>query len=171
MDEAAFGGARGVMNPQPCAFEKALLARCCACSLAERRNIAEREAVACASPGAREQCAALRGLLRQKSAFALKLTQAEGQLPHALEMKLQCGGLQGVRQAAAAVAAAAGAEENSSVDPQALSRQAGSRPAVDDVQELVRACAETFGGLENLPYSTIVQSVAAWQIRRRSSKT
>lgn len=173
MDEAAFGGARGVVNPQPCAFEKALLARCCACSLAERRNIAEREAVACGVPGARERCVALRGLLRQKSAFALKLTQAEGQLPHALEMKLQCGGLQGVRQAAAAVAVAAapGAEDNASADPQQLSRQAGTRPAVDDVHELVRACAEKFGGLENLPYSTIVQSVAAWQIRRRSSKT
>lgn len=144
-----------MVNPQPCAFEKALLARCCACSLAQRQNIAEREAVACVAPAAQEQCAALRALLRQKAAFALKVTQAQARLPHALEMKLQCGGLQGVQLA---------------TDPEGGSGQAGAGPAVDDVHALVRASAEKFGGLANLPYSAIVQSVAAYQIRRRSAK-
>jgi len=148
MDESAFRRARDVMVPRACAFEKAMLAGACACPLAQRRNIAEREAVVCASPLAREQCAALRALLRQKSAFALKLTQTEGPLPHAKQMKMECGGLQGLRQAV---------EEEAGQSP----------PAVADVHQLVQACAEKFGGLERLPYSAIVQSVVAYRIRRR----
>ncbi len=166
MDESAFRHARAAMTPQPCAFEKAMLAAACACSLAVRRNIAERESVACASPAAREECAELCVLLRQKSAFALKLAQVQGPLPHAKEMKVECGGLLGVQQAAAAAVPAC-------ADARAP-RQQGLRadvaeefPSIADVHGLVQACAEKFGGLANLPYSAIVQSVVAFQIRRR----
>ena len=147
MDESAFRRARDAVAPRPCAFEKAMLAGVCACSLAARRNIAEREAVTCDSAPAREECAVLRELLRKKSAFALKLTQVEGPLPHAKQMKVECGGLHGLCQAAN------------------LGSEHGTSTA--DVHRLVQACAEKFGGLENLPYSAIVQSVVAYQIRRR----
>lgn len=168
MDESAFRHARDAMAARPCAFEKALLAGACACSMAARHNIAEREAVTCGSSAAREACAALRTLLRSKSAFALKLTQVEGPLPHAKEMKVQCGGLLGVQRSidpaatpAAAVQAFTSAEAGlSSAAPQGLA-------AVADVHGLVRAAVEKFGGLANLPYSAIVQSVVAHQIRRR----
>jgi len=155
MDESAFRRARDAIARRPCVFEKAILARCCACSLAERQNIAEREAVACGAPEAREQCAALRALLRQKSAFALKLTHVDAPLPHAQEMKVECGGLHGVQQAAAPASA------------EALASGAQGLPLVADVRSLVQASAEKFGGLENLPYSAIVQSVVAYRIRRR----
>lgn len=148
------------MNPRPCAFEKAMLAGACACSLAARRNIAEREAVACGSPPAREQCAVLRALLRQNSVFALKLIQADAALPHAKEMKLQCGGLQGVQQAVRSAGAFTGSADAPAPGEQGL-------PQVADVHGLVQACAEKFGGLQKLPYSAIVQAVAAYQIRRR----
>jgi hypothetical protein len=160
MDESAFRRARGSANPQPCAFEKAMLAGACACSLAERQNIAEREAVACGSPLAREQCAALRVLLQQNSAFALKLTHADRPLPHAKEMKVQCGGLQGVQQAAGSASAVIGSAGALASGVQGLAR-------VADVHNLLQACAEKFGALENLPYSTIIQSVVTFQIRRR----
>jgi hypothetical protein len=160
MDESAFRQARGAVNPQPCAFEKALLARCGACSLAERRNIAEREAVACGSQPARERCAALLALLRQNSVFALKLTQADAPLPHAQAMKLQCGGLQGMQRAAGSAAALNGSAGTPA------SGAAGLAP-VADVHGLVQACAEKFGGLQNLPYPVVIQSVVAYAIRRR----
>ncbi len=160
MDESAFRRTRGTVNPEPCAFEKAILARCCACSLAARQHIAEREAVACASPPARAQCAALRGLLRQNSVFALKLTQVDTPLPHAKEMKLQCGGLRGVQQ----TVESAGADTGSAA---ALTTGAQELPQVADVHGLVQVAAGKFGGLANLPYSTVVQSVVAYQIRRR----
>jgi hypothetical protein len=38
---------------------------------------------------------------------------------------------------------------------------------VADVRGLVEAAQEKFGGLQNLPYSVIVQSVVAHQVRRR----
>jgi len=148
------------MTPRPCAFEKAILAHCCACSVAERQHIAEREAVVCGAPGAREQCAALRALLRQKSAFALKRTHVDAPLPHAQEMKVECGGLQGVQQALTPAAAVPAAVEASASGAQGL-------PLVADVRSLVQASAEKFGGLANLPYSLIVQSVVAYRIRRR----
>ena len=160
MDESAFHRARDAIAPRPCAFEKAILAGCCACSLAERQNIAEREAVACGAPGAREQCAALRDLLRQKSAFALKLTHVDAPLPHAQEMRVECGGLHGVQQAAAPAVAVSASFE-------ALASGAQGLPLVADVHSLVQGCAEKFGGLANLPYSAIVQSVVAFAIRRR----
>ena len=155
MDESAFRRARDAVARHPCVFEKAILARCCACSLAERQNIAEREALACGAPEAREQCAALRALLRQKSAFALKLTHVDAPLPHAQEMKVECGGLHGVQQAAAPASV------------EALASAAQGLPLVADVRSLVQVSAEKFGGLENLPYSVIVQAIVAHRIRRR----
>jgi hypothetical protein len=167
MDEPAFRRAREAVTPRPCAFEKAVLAGACSCTLAARRNIAEREAVACAAPAAREVCVELRGLLRQNSAFALKLTQVQDPLPHALEMKVECGGLRGLRQALAADAAVpnvVGADAGGGGSEEAAD------PPVADVQRLVRDCVEKFGSLENLPYSLIVQSVVAHQNRRRRPK-
>lgn len=155
MDESAFRRARAAIAQRPCVFEMAILARCCACSLAERQNIAEREALACSAPAAREQCALLRALLRQKSAFALKLTHVDTPLPHAQEMKVECGGLHGLQQAAAPASAGA------------LAAAAQELPLVADVRSLVQAGIEKFGALENLPYSAIVQSVVAHRIRRR----
>lgn len=140
------------MASRPCAFEKAVLASACACALAVRRNIAEREAVACAAPAAREQCAELGALLLRKSAFALKLARVDGPLPHAKQMQVECGGLLGLRQAAAAPG------EDS---------ERSEAASVADVHQLVQACAEKFGGLANLPYSDIVQSIVAYRIRRR----
>ncbi|TSA17991.1 MAG: hypothetical protein D4R74_01905 [Betaproteobacteria bacterium] len=160
MDETAFQRARVTMTPHPCAFEKALLTGACGCSLAARRNIAERESVACGAAEARAQCAALVGLLRQNSVFALKLVHGEAPLPHAKEMKLQCGGLHGVERALTQSAAPVALEQGG--------RARTQRPAgVADVCGLIEAACEKFGSLQNLPYSALVQSVAAWQLRRR----
>lgn len=147
MDETAFRQARDAVNPHPCPFEKAILARCCACPLSEPRHIAEREAVACREPAARESCVALRGLLRRNSAFALKHPPIEGPLPHAQEMKVQCGGLAGLQRTLA------DAEE------------------VGDIHTLVQAACRSPGGLAGLPYSAIIQSVAAYQTRRRAGRS
>ena len=149
MDEPTFRHTRDSMSAHPCAFQNAMLAGACGCALAARRSIAEREAIDCASPPARDECEALRALLRRNSAFALKLTQIDAALPHAKEMKLQCGGLQGVERALAG---------------------AGASATAADVHALVRAASAAFRGLQNLPYAEIVQAVAAHQIRRRRTQ-
>ncbi len=127
----------------PCAFEKAILARCCRCGLARRTTIAEREAVGCGSPVARENCATLRELLLANSVFALGLARLPESLPHAASLKSQCGGLLGLQQA---------------VSP---------GEEVADVHQLVLAAREKYGGLQALPFSAIVKSVSAFRARPR----
>jgi hypothetical protein len=140
MDEAAFREARGAAIPQPCVFEKALLARCAGCEIAVRHALAERETIACSSPVARTNCATLLAMVRERSAFALKL-QPGAPLPHALAMKLQCGSLRGLQEA---------------VDVEER-----------DVHRLVVAARERHDGLAQLPWPAIVATVLAWQSRRR----
>ena len=143
MDETAYKSARGELNRLPCVFEKALLSRCVVCELSLRHLLAERETVACTDALARAACGELSGLLREKSSFALKLTEAARILPHAMIMKIQCGGLGGLRDV---------------LDPAA--------PA-PDVHRLVRRAQAEYGALDALPFSRIIQGVSHWQGRRR----
>jgi hypothetical protein len=57
-------------------------------------------------------------------------------------MKIQCGGLRGMQLA-----------QDESEE-------------VFDVAALVKAAQHTFGGLTELPFSTIIQSVSAFQARK-----
>jgi hypothetical protein len=147
VDEAAFRHARGAINRLPCVFGRALLARHAACELAVRHQIAGREAVACAQPVARAICAQMSTLLRDKSAFTMGLTGPGTRriLPPATVMKIQCGGLDGLKALLDAGAVA------------------------PDVRRLVRLAQERYGDLAELPFSEIVQGVAAWKPRPRRS--
>lgn len=142
-NEDAYRDARVSINPNPCAFEKAILARCVACELAEKHLLAERETVNCREAGAQKACAELRKALRTHSAFSLKLTSLNGPVPHGKEIKAQCGGLKGLQNALT------GSED------------------VSDTRRLLLDALEKYGDLEALPYSVIVQTVANFSIRRR----
>lgn len=87
--------------------------------------------------------------LQQNAAFALKLTHAQERLPHAKEMKIQCGGLRGLQKVLSS--GADGGEESVGMG----------------VSALVRLALERYVTLERLPYSEIMQAVAAFEIRRR----
>lgn len=143
MDEIAFRNARGEINRRPCIFERALLARHAVCELAANHQIAERESIACSQPAAHADCAQMAELLREKSSFALRLTATQRILPHAMVMKIQCGGLDGLKTL---------------LDPAASTPDAG---------RLVRLATERYGDPGALPFSDIVQGVAAWKARRR----
>jgi len=143
VDEIAFRHIREEVNRLPCAFERALLARHAVCDLAVRHQIAERESISCAQPADHGACSRMSGLLREKSSFALGLTATRRILPHAMVMKIQCGGLDGLKAL---------------LDPDATATNAG---------RLVRLAAERYGEAGALPFSEIVQGVAAWKARRR----
>lgn len=144
MDERAFRHARGEINRLPCVFERALLARAAICDCAVRHQVAERETIACAQPVARASCGELYGLLRENSAFALHVPDATRILPHAMVMKIQCGGLNGLRELIDAAAPA------------------------PSVHQLVRRATDRFGALSALPWPEVVRGVAAWKGRRRA---
>ena len=143
MDEIAFRNVRGELNRLPCVFERALLARHAVCELATSHQIAERETVACSQAAAHQDCTRMSGLLREKSGFALGLADTRCILPHAMVMKIQCGGLDGLKAL---------------LDPEAL---------VPNVRRLLRLARERHGDFDDLPFSDIVQGVAAWKARRR----
>lgn len=143
MDEIAFMHALGSVNPKPCAFGKVILSRHCMCSKVVKRYAAEREMVACTVDAEREQCGELLGMLRQNSAFALKMTHITLPLPHGPEMRVQYGGLQGLQQEVDGIS------------------------EVTDISALVAAAKEKFGKLESLPYSKIVQSVVSCEVRKK----
>lgn len=143
MDDDAYRIARDDINRLPCVFERALLSGCAACELSAGLALAERQIIACTSPVARVDCGQLAALLREKSAFALRLTSTQRILPHAMMMKIQCGGLQGLKQVLDADA------------------------PLPQVRALVVKGRERHGELAALPFSEIVKGVAAFQLRKR----
>jgi hypothetical protein len=98
MDETAYRQKFAEVVARPCVFEKALLARCVACERSQRMQIAEREAVTCGDAGSHSRCRALHEQLRHGFSFALGTLHDDTVLPHAQEMRVQCGGLKGLRQ-------------------------------------------------------------------------
>ncbi len=147
LNESAYGNARREAVRYECPFEKAILSSCSGCSAARKHHIAEREAVSCDSLPAHTLCGALHDLLREKALFALKLPHSAEKLPHAKEMKIQCGGLKGLERVVTGLAE----------DPQ----------MVADVKDLVSRAIEHFGDIGMLPYLEIVKSISAFEIRQR----
>ena len=133
MDETAYRQALTSSFPRSCPFEKTVLTHCAACSKAEKHNIAEREVVACSCAVAHERCIALRDLLRHNFTFALGKLHIEGPLPHAKEMRMQCGGLRGIQFLL------------------------DGNDEVHDVSELLTMTEQRYGELAELPFSQIVQ--------------
>jgi hypothetical protein len=133
MDETAYRQILSANITGACPFEKSILSSCAACSKAEKHNIAEREVVTCNDKEALARCIALRDLLRHNFTFALGKLHIDGPLPHAQEMRMQCGGLKGLQ----------------------FSLDASDE--VRDVATLVAMAQHKFGGLADFPYSLIVQ--------------
>jgi hypothetical protein len=133
MDETAYRQALSATIPNACPFEKTILSSCAACLKAEKHNIAEREIVACNDKEALARCIALRDLLRHNFTFALGKPHIDGPLPHAQEMRLQCGGLKGLQSAL------------------------DDSDEVRDVSALVAMAQHKFGELADFPYAEIVR--------------
>ena len=133
MDETSYRQILSANIQGACPFEKSILSNCAACSKTEKRNIAEREVVACNDREALGRCIALRDMLRQSFTFALGRLHINGPLPHAQEMRMQCGGLKGLQYSLD------GSDE------------------VRDVAALVAMAQRKFGELADFPYSLIVQ--------------
>lgn len=142
MDEAAFRAARPVVTGDGCVFERALLARCVGCGLAVPHALAERETIGCSSLAARARCDEYMRILRERMAFALKRPPTSPALPHALAMRLECGGLAGLAHALGAADAS-------------------------DVHGLLAAADRCYGGIADVPWPTVTTAVATWQGRRR----
>ena len=135
MDENAYRQLLSTSIARPCSFEKSILTHCAVCSRAEKHNVAEREIVTCSDETSLEHCVELHDALRHNFSFALGKLHIDGPLPHAQEMRIQCGGLK------------------------ALQFMHDGRDEVDDVSALVWQAHQKYGDLPDYPYSKIVQLI------------
>lgn len=133
MDESAYRQVLSSTLPCGCPFEKSILSSCAACSNAKKRNIAEREIVACKDVQALERCIELRNLFRTNFTFAMGRPHIDGPLPHAQEMRMQCGGLKGLQVVL------------------------DDSDQVLDVAEMLEKLQQRFGSLADFPFEQIVR--------------
>jgi len=148
MDEDEYQQTRKQLNQCPCAFEKAILSSRCGCEKFQRLNIAEREAAACVSVSAQQQCFELLEQLYQNSRFALQQSDLNSPLAHAQMMKLQCGGLQGLQSIL----------------------QPPTKENVNNIHYLVNSIFTSYDDIKKIPYQEIVQFISHYQVRKKRSK-
>jgi hypothetical protein len=136
MDETAFREMlAGVVAP--CPFERSILRGCAACAQSEKIQIAERELVKCRDTASHSQCLELYAHLRRSFSFALGAFQVDTPLPHAQEMRVQCGGLKG------------------------LQYTLNGDTEVGNVDELLGNALRQWGEIEDIPYSNVVHAAAS----------
>lgn len=151
MEEREYRETYEDINTLPCAFERAILARCTACEQARKLYLAEREAVGCRSSDAQLDCRTLLNLLHQNARFALHQSQVDQPLPHTKEIRVQCGGLQGLTQLLAS-------EHSDSIQS-------------DNVRALILEARQRYNTLQHLPLAKVMQGIAGHQARRRGKRS
>jgi len=143
-DENAYRKTYREVNPLQCVFERGMLRRCVDCEMAVRRNIAEREAVGCRDQAAHALCAGFKERLKRAAMFVLKVAHPDDPLPHAKELKLQCGGLAGLGEAV------------------------GEGPQeTGNVAALLRGALSRHGSLDDLPYQAMLPMIRSFEPRPR----
>lgn len=158
MEEGEYKSTYNELASVRCVFEKALLnhqaGQQIKCRLSRHFCLADREGYACGDVESSKKCTEVLEKLRQNSIFVLKLHDINGPLPHNMEIRVQAGGLAGLARLLESK------EENST--QQAL--------IVAGIDQVIRRTLECYGGLDNLPYSEIMQSVVQFQGRRRRQR-
>jgi len=150
MDEPEFKKAYHALSYRPCPFEKTQLARHSQCRHAQQFRIADRSGLSCQSATAQPRCQQLLQKLRHNARFSLKLTEIEGPLPHSKEIKVQTGGLRGLRK---------------------VVQSESSEEIVSDIFALLEEALAQFKELDNLPYEQFLAEINAvetsWRRRKK----
>ena len=128
-----------------CVFEKALTNNQCKCRFSQHFWLADREGYACKSKEIAVNCRNILEKIRESSKFLLKLHEVGAQLPHNMEIRVQVGGLRGLRTVL-------GSDEKDAL--------------ITDIHGLTEQAEQQYENMDALPYSEIVQSIASFQARR-----
>jgi hypothetical protein len=147
MEEQEYKDTYRTVNERRCVFEKTINSRRCTCNSSQRFHLADREGIACKSATGNALCIELLNCMRSNARFALRLTSAEGPLPHAREIKVQTGGLLGLQGL--------------------LHPDKADNTNIENAIGLIDSAIERFGRLEDLPYDVIVQSIVKFEGRRK----
>ena len=150
MDQDAFRQTYRDVNERACRFEKSVLINQCQCAQAERFCIAEREGVHCRSEVGEARCSEVLELLREHARFALRTNEDKALLPHGKAMRIQIGGMRGIRAL--------------------LEPDAADPDAVPDVSAILEQAIARYGALDAIPYSAVMPRIAAYRGKTRSRR-
>ena len=151
MEEKQYRDTYNSINPCRCVFEKSINSRRCHCALAHRFCLADREGVSCTVDLAQKRCQTLLQTLRNNAIFTMRLTRIDGALPHGKEVKVQNGGLLGLKLL---------------LDP-TYDEQNG----IEDIQQLINQAIEKYTSIDAFPYDEIVKQISRFEGRSRRSKS
>ena len=150
MEEQEYRATYRELSQRPCVFEKAINSRRCNCKHSARFHLADREGVACESDAGNALCIALLDAMRRNARFSLHITQADGPLPHAKEIRVQIGGLLGLQKL--------------------LRPDMTQADSVHDINGLATEAIDRYRRIENLPYELIVQTLASFEVRSKRTR-
>ncbi len=168
MDEDQYRTTYKEMNPTRCYFEKLILLRYGNCEQAKKLLLAEREAFACNSEHAQQQCLQLIERLRSNARFALQITQVDGPLPHAKEIKVQAGGLFGLQQLLSRQDLTQ--TELLHDDDVKFGEQAQNHAPIENVYAIINEAILQYKNLDSIPYNEIVKAIINFKLPERKRK-
>lgn len=151
MDQDAFRSTYREVNERFCAFEKSILTNQCSCSQAERFCIAEREGVHCHIDDGQARCLEILDTLREQARFALRTdNHSQKILPHGKAIRIQVGGMRGIYHV--------------------LNSSQEIPDPVPDINNLLLGVLQEYGDFGKLPFSKIMQQIAAYEVKKRSRR-
>lgn len=168
MDEDKYRSVYKEMNPTRCYFEKLLLLRYGNCEQAKKLFLAEREAYACDSANAQQQCFKLLEHLRSNSRFSLQVTQVDGPLPHAKEIKVQVGGMFGIQQLLLNQNVAQTDILND--DDAKFGEQSQQNAPIENIYATINEAVGQYKELNSIPYNEIVKTIMNFKLPERKRK-
>lgn len=148
MEENEYRSAYKSLNPHKCVFEKAINSRRCRCGASERFNLADREGVACADALLLSRCEQYLQTMRENARFSLQLTQIDGPLPHAKEIRVQLASI---------------IELNRIQHPEVSTE-------LPNIRQTIVSAVEEYGSIENFPYSELTKAISQFQSRKKRQK-
>ena len=126
-----------------CPFERAVQTVHFTCAQSQTTFTGEKENIICTNMMARADCVELVVLLKKNARFALQLAKYTPVLTHGQEMKLKCGGLQGIQELL-------------------------NKPAAEnDVHQLIEEVLAKYNSLAALPFPEIMRVVSEYRLRRQ----
>ncbi|MDH5484384.1 MAG: hypothetical protein OEY43_04030 [Gammaproteobacteria bacterium] len=119
------------------------------CAQGQMFRLADRQGYACHNERAQGQCSQLLNHLRQQTRFVFKLNEIDGPLPHNKEIRVQNGGLIGLRKLLG----------DTLVDGE-----------IEDVNQLISQVLARYGSIDRLPFDVLMQSVTGFKARPKRRK-
>lgn len=158
MEEDEYKSTYNELASVRCVFEKALVNHQAdhqvKCRLSRHFCLADREGYSCSNVESSKKCTEVLEKLRKNSIFVLKLHEIKGPLPHNMEIRVQVGGLTGL-------ARLLDPDEEGSVQQTLMT---------EGIDQIISRALDSYGTLDDLPFSEIIQSVVKFQGRRRRQR-